>query len=80
MMSVDLAGVNNPHLLREHGTLLCVHLLLAYSTNTRANLPIWTHNPQEKYECPLSDLLRKKMLALYLASPLGRCRIKLLLK
>lgn len=65
MMSADLAGVNNPHLLREHGTLLCVHLSLIYLTNTHVNLDIWTHNPQEKYKCPPSDLQRKQMLALH---------------
>lgn len=65
MMSADLAGVNNPHLLREHGTLLCVHLSLIYSINTHANLHIWTHNPQEKYKCPPSDLQTKQMLALH---------------
>lgn len=64
MMSADLAGMNNPHLLREHGTLLCVHLSLIYSTNTRANLHIWTHNPQEKYKRPPSDLQRKQVLVL----------------
>lgn len=71
MMSVDLAGVNNPHLLREHGTLLCVHLLLAYSTNTRANLHIWTHNPQEKYACPPSDLHGKKNVSCVLSNSSG---------
>lgn len=60
MMSVDLAGVNNPHLLREHGKFLCVHRSLAHSTNTHANLHISTHNPQEKVHAGLKYYWKKK--------------------